>query len=276
MTARLAVDRGEWITRARERVGWRMTDLALAMRATGARIRDWETHGCHQRLHLGRLYTTLGVPETLRVSSTLPMRMRWVRQHSGLARNTFADRIGVLNFEAGRYERGYAPVPPEIVAKVARVFGVDLAWLTSGDAKGEPSEFRAWLGPEEQGWTPNLEAVEERMSREAAGATLRGPPEHPKGALQPRTEDSEDPPIVEWCRALLYAQGLGDEYAVTRVDAEEPIRYEEAEVSTLLLQRARRLRRQAAGLERAARGRRRREKSDEQPGQDGSEGVGRM
>lgn len=263
MADRLAADRGEWIRATRERLGWRVAELALAVGVPGARIRDWETHGCHQALYLRRLYVTLAIPDALRVSSTLPMRMLWVRKHSGLARNTFAGRIGVANFEAGRYERGYAPIPLEIVTKVARVFGVDLTWLRSGDTSGEPAEFRAWLGPEEQEWAPNLAAVEERTAREAVGGVMRRAPEQPERAARLTPEDSGDPPLVEWCRALLHAEGLGEQYAVTRLDSGERVRDEEGDASALLLQKARRLRRQAAWLERAARGRRRREASAE-------------
>lgn len=83
---------------------------------------------------------------------TFADRLRWARERAGYTQRALADEIDVAN-QVSRWEQGTTASPrPENLLPLARVLGVSLPWLVSGE--GSPDAPSRGIEPLD---TPTLE-----------------------------------------------------------------------------------------------------------------------
>jgi transcriptional regulator with XRE-family HTH domain len=75
-------------------------------------------------------------------TSSLPTRLRHVRETLGLTRAGFARRLRVTRNSVSRYELGHQVPTAAVLVRVAGVGGVSLDWLLAGEDPATPRRAR--------------------------------------------------------------------------------------------------------------------------------------
>lgn len=106
---------------------------------------------------------------------TLGERLRLLRKGRGYTQQELADRLGISASAVGMYEQGRRQPDPDILCRVAEVFGVRVDYLVGREelSAGEPAP------PEDQDLSQLIDEIRARLLR-SSGLMFNGRPLTPQ------------------------------------------------------------------------------------------------